>query len=359
MEYQEAIDLLCALMRNKAITADVAAVNRSVAMMKEYLEARGIWCTIESFDGRNALFAASRPGKEHKLLLNAHLDVVPESTPNQYEPVFKDGCIYGRGSSDDLGNAIAAAQVLINVKQDADVGVIFTTDEENGGSTTGGMAHRGYVPTEMACVLDGGGPTSIVIAQKGIIILKLVAHGRGGHSSAPWSFQNPILMLSEAFRKLDAVWKNPTEDDQWHDTWAPCIIQSGSANNQIPDDAEAIINIRYTTPEDREKIIALVKNATGIDDISIVRECPPFVSSPDHPLIQRLKAVMEQAHPGETIDYRRMNGATDALHFAFLNLPIAIFKLGGAGAHSNNEFIPLDNLYSFINVLTEFARSFK
>ncbi len=359
MKYQESFDLLFSLMRNKAFTADVKQVNKSVEMMKDYLEAHGIACIVETFDdGRNALFASTRPGKAHKLLLNAHLDVVPESVPNQYEPVVKDGILYGRGASDCLGNATCAAQVLINAGADADIGVIFTSDEEDGGFTTSGMAHRGYVPTELACILDGGSLSSIAIGQKGICILKAVAHGHGGHSSAPWSFTNPILMLTEAFRKLDEAWKNPTADDQWHDTWAPCMINSGSANNQIPDDAEAVINIRFTKPGDIPRIIDFVKKTTGLDDVTVIRECEPAECSPDHPLIQRLIASLQALHPDVPVKTHRMNGATDARHLTFLNLPIAIFSLGGSGAHSANECIPIDNWELTIDAVTAFAKTF-
>ncbi len=359
MKYQESFDFLFALMRNKAFTADVNAVNKNVDMMKNYLEAHGIACVVETFDdGRNALFASTRPGKAHKLLLNAHLDVVPESVPNQYEPVVRDGILYGRGSSDCLGNATVAAQVLINAGADADIGVIFTTDEEDGGFTTSGMAHRGYVPTELACVLDGGSLSSIAIGQKGIVILKVVAHGHGGHSSAPWEFTNPILMLTEAFRKLEAAWKNPTADDQWHDTWAPCMISSGSANNQIPDDAEAVINIRFTKSGDIPRIIDFVKKTTGLDDVTVIRECEPAECSPEHPLIKRLIASLQALSPDVPVTTHRMNGATDARHLTFLNLPIAIFSLGGSGAHSNNERIPIDKWVQTIDAVTSFARTF-
>ncbi len=81
--------------------------------------------------------------KEKGLDILAHLDVVPagdEWTVTQpYEPVIKDGKIYGRGSSDDKGSAIVALYALkavkdMNIPLSKNVRLILGTDEECGSS---------------------------------------------------------------------------------------------------------------------------------------------------------------------------------------------------------------------------------
>ena len=81
--------------------------------------------------------------KEKGLDILAHLDVVPagdEWTVTQpYEPVIKDGKIYGRGSSDDKGPAIVALHALkavkdMNIPLSKNVRLILGTDEECGSS---------------------------------------------------------------------------------------------------------------------------------------------------------------------------------------------------------------------------------
>ena len=81
--------------------------------------------------------------KEKGLDILAHLDVVPagdEWTVTQpYEPVIKDGKIYGRGSSDDKGPAIVALYALkavkdMNIPLSKNVRLILGTDEECGSS---------------------------------------------------------------------------------------------------------------------------------------------------------------------------------------------------------------------------------
>ena len=81
--------------------------------------------------------------KEKGLYILAHLDVVPagdEWTVTQpYDPVIKDGKIYGRGSSDDKGPAIVALYALkavkdLNIPLSKNVRLILGTDEECGSS---------------------------------------------------------------------------------------------------------------------------------------------------------------------------------------------------------------------------------
>ena len=81
--------------------------------------------------------------KEVQLGILAHLDVVPEgkgwSVCAPYEPVVKDGRIYGRGTSDDKGPAVAALYALRCVKDlkiplKRGVRLILGTAEETGSS---------------------------------------------------------------------------------------------------------------------------------------------------------------------------------------------------------------------------------
>ena len=73
----------------------------------------------------------------------AHLDVVPAgegwSVTKAYEPIVKDGRIYGRGTADDKGPAVAAMYAMRAVKElgipvTKNCRLILGTDEESGSS---------------------------------------------------------------------------------------------------------------------------------------------------------------------------------------------------------------------------------
>ncbi len=81
--------------------------------------------------------------KEKALDILAHLDVVPAgnewTVTNPYEPLIKDGKLYGRGSADDKGPAIVALYALkavkdLNIPLNKNVRLILGTDEECGSS---------------------------------------------------------------------------------------------------------------------------------------------------------------------------------------------------------------------------------
>ncbi|MFA5340827.1 MAG: Sapep family Mn(2+)-dependent dipeptidase [Clostridia bacterium] len=111
-----------------------------------------------------------------------HLDVVPEQdgwTSDPYILTEKDGFLYGRGTSDDKGPAIAAFYALVDlIKKDEIKGyrvrLIFGLDEECGSSC---MAH--YVKTQelptMGFVPDADFP--VIYAEKGILTVGIEGEG--------------------------------------------------------------------------------------------------------------------------------------------------------------------------------------
>ena len=74
-------------------------------------EAMACSCIVEELKGRKILYAATSPGKKQEILFNAHLDVVP-APDAMFEPEIREGKLFGRGSSDCLGNAVVIASLL-------------------------------------------------------------------------------------------------------------------------------------------------------------------------------------------------------------------------------------------------------
>ena len=102
---------------------------------------RGYGFKVTNYD--NYVTTADICDKERCLDILAHLDVVPAgegwqiTTP--YEPVVKNGRIYGRGTADDKGPFIAALYAMraikeLNVPISKNVRLIGGTDEECGSS---------------------------------------------------------------------------------------------------------------------------------------------------------------------------------------------------------------------------------
>ena len=351
-------DLLRELISFHPVSRDPAAVDKVQERIRRFLEDHGIFCRMEAVGDRHILFASTTGNKMPDILFNPHVDVVPALDPEtQYHlDVRENGRIYGRGATDDLGNAVCVAQTLIDLKGKVDAGAFFTGDEELGGSTTDAMIKLGYGAKKVVLVVDGSrGPDFVVYAQKGIVILKLTARGTAGHTAYPWTGKNAIGVLFRGFAKLADQWENPREEKDWRDSMEPVILSAGKAENQIPDEASMVVNFRITRAEELETLPRMVADVTGLE-VSIQRFCPPFNGDPDSPPLRLLAGIIRDLY-GKEPAFVRMTGATDARHLQKLGVPMAIMGCLGAGAHSASEYLESDSIDRMVPILVKLAVS--
>ena len=134
----------------------------------------------QNFDGYIAHADLGEGSDEDALAILAHLDVVPEGDGWKYPPygaVIENGRMYGRGTSDDKGPAVAALYAMKAVK---DVGIplrrkvrlIMGCDEESGWED---IAHYNKVATMPRMGLSPDASYPIINIEKGICRLEL--HG--------------------------------------------------------------------------------------------------------------------------------------------------------------------------------------
>lgn len=349
--------LLRELVEIPSVTANVPEVNRAVSVLRAWLERRGVFCAVESdAEGRQVLWGATHPGKEQDVVLVCHLDVVP-APEKMFRLTERDGRLFGRGVSDCKGNAVVCANVLADLAGKASVGCVFTTDEETGGRTTGLMIARGYRPRKGVVVPDIAG-FGIVYAHKGHAFLRLVAHGKKGHSSKPWAGDNALERLMKGCADVRAAWDAAyppaSAEDQWHDTLS--ITMAGSSSkvaNAIPDRAEAQASLRCTEPDGEAKAVAFIRKASGLD-VEVVYGSRPVVSDPGDPFLVGICETMRRVWQDPAIRPQRMCGATDAHHFAALGLPIVLVGSESGGAHADDEWCEADGLERLKRALEEF-----
>ena len=310
---------LNALVAIPSESAKPERVNEAMAFTRAYLEKRGVPCVTERDGPRDVLYASTRPGKVQDYLLCVHLDVVPAPDAKMYEPHIDGDRLYGRGASDDKGNASVAVQVLVDLLGKASVGVIFTADEEIGGMTTATMVKRGYAARRFVIVIDAGA-YKVTYAQKGTSYVTVRAVGKGGHSSQPWNHVNPIDKLVDAYAKFRAAWPQPT-DDHW------CDIVSATM---------------------------LSLKDVGLEIAAVVTTGVPVSSDPSAPEIQRLLAAMRAKWPERKPSLNKMLAATDARHFVDMGVPIAVIGAEGGGAHAASEWTSLRCLDEYADLLERF-----
>ncbi|MDR1770307.1 MAG: dipeptidase PepV [Hungatella sp.] len=172
------------------------ALNEALAMAESY------GFSITNYD--NYVGTADLNHKEHQLDILAHLDVVPagegwkETEP--FEPVVKGDKLFGRGTADDKGPAVAALYAMravkeLNIPLKKNVRLILGTDEECGSSD---IEHYYAIEKEAPMTFSPDGSFPVVNTEKG---------GLNGHFTAEWtvSGQLPKLVGLEAGTKVNVV----------------------------------------------------------------------------------------------------------------------------------------------------------
>src|SRR5271170_2578055 len=148
------------------------------------------------------------------LYFHGHYDVVPAQSREQFNPVVRNGRLYGRGSTDmksGLAAMIYATYLLkeLNVPLRGRIGLCLVADEETGGR--GGSAYLeqlGLLGQDAVAMLTPE-PTSGVIwnANRGAITLQVTVKGRAAHVGLQHQGVNAferMLQLAAALQGLKA-----------------------------------------------------------------------------------------------------------------------------------------------------------
>ena len=349
-------DLFMDLLKIPGEPLKIKELNRSLDLVKGWLEARGAYCTIETNEtGRTGLYASTTPGKVHDYLFVAHVDVVP-APEEMYTPRIEGDRVYARGACDTKGNDVVACQVLANLVGKASVGLFLATDEEGGRTGTPTpqmMIDRGYIPRKLILVGDSAGeePGQLFTAEKGHARIKLVAHGRGGHSSRPWTHDNPIPKLCEGYLKFRAAWDSDADpNEHWRTVLSPSMLEGGKASNIVPDLATMTLSCRYTTMAEYERAVKTLKETTGLEVVATPGRCPVENKPNDPEIAALLKAI------GAKLGVRegKMSAATDASFYVQAGVPIVIFACDGGEPHSVREWGSLKSLDAYADFFTEY-----
>ena len=345
------------LLRVKSVSRDKPNLRKAVDVLKTWLEARGVVCAVESNEkGMIALYASTMPGKTHDYVFVSHVDVVPADDA-MFIPRTEGDWVYARGACDTKGNVVVIAQVLANLVGKASVGAMIATDEEGGkiGTPTPKMMiDRGYVPKKMVLVGDSAGeePGQLFIGEKGHAIIRLVAHGKGGHSSRPWALDNPITKLCEGYARFASVWEAEAPGTgKWRTVASPTILNGGETSNVVPDTASMTLSCRFTSIGDYRLICDCLRRTTGCEvQAPKTPGRVPVTNREDDPEITALYASLRASMPN--IKLGRMSAATDATYYVHLGLPIVIFTADGCEPHSSRERGSISSMSLYADALT-------
>jgi succinyl-diaminopimelate desuccinylase len=258
----DTLDLTAELIRRRSVTPDDAGCMDLIAFR---LKPCGFRCERLDFGDTRNLWL--RHGETSPLLVFlGHTDVVPpgpESDWNTppFEPVLRNGFLYGRGAA-DMKSGVAAMTTALErfvnryPHHKGSAALLLTSDEE--GAATDGVAR--VIETFESrgdkidwCVI--GEPSSfnhlgdvIRVGRRGSLCGVLTVFGVQGHVAYPDKADNPIHRFAPALTELAAE-----EWDQGNEFFPPTSFQISNiragtgAENVIPGRLEVMFNFRFST----------------------------------------------------------------------------------------------------------------
>ena len=351
---QEIITLTKELIRFRSMHSEPEEIKRCAGFIETYLDKHGIeyW----RFDYGNIPSILVMPeSMRTPILLMSHIDVV-DAPAELFNPIEKDGKLYGRGSMDDK-YAVALSLVLVKnhieqlrrhgkTQKDLSFGILITGDEEIGGAK-GTKKVINEINTEFCVALDGGTPAKIVIKEKGILKLKLVSKGKAAHGARPWLGENAIDNLIEDYLKLKKHFTVSTPD-HWHRTLNFSMIQAGKSFNQVPERAEALFDIRYTEFDDIEGLVSEMQNE--IKGRLTIEAKGDIFDGGQSPYLDLLLNIAENTEVGFE------HGASDARYLLDHGIKGIVWGANGdMSAHAVDEHVNIASVFELYRLLDEFV----
>jgi succinyl-diaminopimelate desuccinylase len=354
------LEILEELIAFPTVTGDFKTASACLDYSENILNNSGLRVQRHNTYGFPSLVATTRNTKKPKLFLSAHIDVVP-APAELFNLKSAEGKLLGRGTFDMKFAAacfLAMAEELAAQNNKLDYGIMLTCDEEVGGRNgTHNLLEQGY--GSQACLLpDGGDNWRIETAAKGAWWVQAHADGQTAHGSRPWEGDNASSKLIKFLNELSGDAPNDRHTDT---TIVVSEIQAGSAMNQVPDAASAMLDIRYSSEAGRDK---LSKRLLELADKHHV----VLASDPNHaqlfnidvrqPCFELWENIVQTHRGRRGGDYAISFGASDARYFASKGIPVIVTRPSGGGLHADNEWINRAELIEFYECIKDFTQQF-
>ncbi|SDN96212.1 M20 family metallopeptidase [Alkalicoccus daliensis] len=293
------------------------------------------------------------------VVLNAHADVV-EGSPGQFIPEIKGNKLYGRGAADMKAGLAAMMLTVAALKEEFlshKVMLQIVPDEETGGVYgTKYLTAQGYTGDFIIC----GEPTNLGIAvqAKGVLQLEIELQGESAHSSRPWEGHNAIIMAYDLWMKIFELPFALEREPPMYD--GPSInfskISGGSAFNLVPKLCRVSLDIRYLPSQSPDKIIQQIKNITN-GTVSVHYVGAPVVTRMPNSYVNTLVDSIREITSLEEAHLYAQHGSHDGKYFMEYGGSAVEFGPVGHGWHGNNEYVYVDSVTEYQQILMHFLRS--
>jgi len=231
-----------------------------------------------------------------RLLLASHLDTVPACggwSRDPHSASWDDGRLVGLGANDAKGCVAAMIEAALALRAGhsrlpGSVVIAFTAEEEVGGQ--GIATIRPLLGEIDAAVIGEPTGLEVCVAQRGMLILRCVARGRGGHAAHAEQSVNAVHAAAADIDRLAGLvfGRHP----QLGDTTAQVTrIEGGRALNQVPDTCEFFVDLRTVPGVTAESIVGQLRAEIASEVHVYSSRYLPCATDEAHPVVQAALAA--------------------------------------------------------------------
>ncbi len=310
------------------------------------------------------------PGRT--LLLCGHTDTVGvDGMAAPFDPVERDGRLYGRGSQDMKSGVAAMVDAAAAVARRGGLPagrlvVAAVADEEHASAGAQRLVagHRadGAVVTE---------PTDLRVAtaHKGFEWVEVETRGRAAHGSRPAEGRDAIAHMGRVLGRLEAL-DATLQGGRRHPLLGSAslhasTIQGGQSHSIYPDRCVLRFERRTLIGEPPDAGLTEVRaalDALGRDDTEFEASAHQLMTRPPHEIADGHPVCRSLA---QTLEARGLDAAptgmsfwTDAAILGRAGTPAVLFGPAGAGLHGSEEFVRIDSVLVCRDVLVDLVRAF-
>jgi acetylornithine deacetylase len=306
--------------------------------IETYLESKGIpthrllnniWATNRHFD-------AAKP----TILLNSHHDTVKPNkayTLDPFEPIEKDGKLYGLGSNDAGGCLVSLIAAFQHYYDRADLAcnllLAATAEEEISGHNGIELLLPSLGRVEFGIV---GEPTKmqLAVAEKGLLVLDCLVLGKAGHAAREEG-DNAIYKAIK-----DIEWFRTYPVPQVSELLGPVkmsvtvIDTDNKAHNVVPSQCHFVVDVRVNELYSFEDLLKVIRANVGCEVTPRSLRMKSSAIPLDHPIVRSGTQLGRTCYGSPTTSDKAL-------------MPFPTLKTGpgdSARSHTADEYIFVDEI---------------
>jgi acetylornithine deacetylase len=223
--------------------------------------------------------------------------------------------------------------------------------------------------TADAAVVTEPTDLQIAVGHKGFSWVEIETRGRAAHGSRPKDGRDAILRMGRVLQRLERLDRDlqarPPHPILGTGSLHASLVSGGRELSSYPDRCVLQMERRTVVGEsdDRaiEEALAILADLARDDPefeggARRMFSRPPYEIPADHELVRALAGVLRGQ--GREVAIGGMSFWTDAAILGHAGIPSLLFGPGGAGLHSTEEYVRIDDVLACRDALTGLARAF-